>query len=134
MEWFWFFRSELGRCPIADQREARRLELGVRRASFRQIYHRAGRMRLISRADSGPKHRRILFAIGPARHAGMLKANKGDTPVLMSEFLVGYVPGMEAQRFDIDHSAKLIPAGADIVFEVHYTTNGATSEHQTKPA
>jgi hypothetical protein len=45
------------------------------------------------------------------------------------EFLVGYAPGMQAQRFDIDHSAKLIPAGSDIILQVHYTTNGKTVEH-----
>ena len=44
---------------------------------------------------------------------------------------MGYVPGMEAQRFDIDQSAKLIPAGADIVFEMHYTPNGTPGEDQT---
>jgi hypothetical protein len=39
---------------------------------------------------------------------------------------------MEAQRFDIDNSAKLIPAGADIVLEVHYTANGIAGADQTK--
>ncbi|HEX5229436.1 MAG TPA: thiol-disulfide isomerase, partial [Bryobacteraceae bacterium] len=72
------------------------------------------------------------YAPGPNRQAEMVKANGGNLEVLKNEFLVGYVPGMEAQRFDIDHSAKLIPAGADIVFEVHYTTNGTPSEDQTK--
>jgi hypothetical protein len=49
------------------------------------------------------------------------------------EFLAGYSPGMGAQRFDIDDSAKLIPAGSDIVLQVHYTTNGKTAEKdQTK--
>ena len=72
------------------------------------------------------------YAPGPNRQADMLKANKGDFSVLTSEFFVGYVPGMEAQRFDIDQSAKLIPAGADIVLEVHYTTNGTESADQTK--
>ena len=72
------------------------------------------------------------YAPGPTRQQDMLKANNGDASVLTSEFLVGYVPGMEAQRFDIDQSAKLIPAGADIVFEVHYTTNGTEGEDQTK--
>ena len=38
---------------------------------------------------------------------------------------------MEAQRFDIDHSAKLIPAGSDIVFELHFTTNGTAGEDRT---
>jgi mono/diheme cytochrome c family protein len=45
------------------------------------------------------------------------------------EFLVGYAPGMQEQRFDIDQSAKLIPAGSDIVLQIHYTTNGKTVEH-----
>jgi len=49
------------------------------------------------------------------------------------EFLAGYSPGMQPQRFDIDHSAKLIPAGADIVLQVHYTPNGkSVVEDQTK--
>jgi hypothetical protein len=72
------------------------------------------------------------FAPGPNRQADMLKAVGGDMSVLTSEFFVGYVPGMEAQRFDVDRSARLIPAGADVVLEVHYTTNGVESEDQTK--
>lgn len=32
----------------------------------------------------------------------------------------------------MDRSARLIPAGADIVLEVHYTTNGTEGEDQTK--
>jgi len=72
------------------------------------------------------------WAPGPTRQVDMLNANNGDASVLTSEFFVGYVPGMEAQRFDIDQSAKLIPAGADIVFEVHYTTNGVEGEDRTK--
>ena len=72
------------------------------------------------------------WAPGPTRQADMLRENDGDMSVLTSEFLVGYVPGMEAQRFDIDRSARLIPAGADLVLEVHYTTNGVAGEDQTK--
>jgi hypothetical protein len=72
------------------------------------------------------------WAPGPTRQQDMLKENGGDLSVLTSEFLVGYVPGMEAQRFDIDQSAKLIPAGADIVFEVHYTANGREGLDRTK--
>jgi hypothetical protein len=71
------------------------------------------------------------YAPGPTRNADLIKAAGGDRAVLDNEFLVGYVPGMQAQRFDIDDSAKLIPAGADIVFEVHYTTNGIAGEDQS---
>jgi hypothetical protein len=72
------------------------------------------------------------WAPGPNRMADLARANGGDMSVLTSEFFVGYVPGMEAQRFDVDRSARLIQAGADIVLEVHYTTNGMESEEQTK--
>jgi len=62
-------------------------------------------------------------------------ASKPDSQQLVkdvNEFLVGYVPGMQPQRYDIDHSAKLIPAGSDIVFEVHYTANGKPAQDQTR--
>jgi hypothetical protein len=74
------------------------------------------------------------YAPGPNRMQDLLKQVKdsGAKASIGNEFLVGYVPGMQPQRFDIDHSAKLIPAGADIVFEVHYTTNGQETEDQTK--
>lgn len=40
-----------------------------------------------------------------------------------------YNPGLGAQNFEIDGSAKLIPKGSDFVFELHYTTTGkATSD------
>jgi hypothetical protein len=71
------------------------------------------------------------YAPGPTRNEDLIRANGGNPAVIDNEFLVGYVPGMEAQRFDIDRSAKLIPAGADIVFEMHYTTNGKEGEDQT---
>jgi Cytochrome c len=53
--------------------------------------------------------------------------NPNAKPVNISyEFLAGYSPGMQAQRFDIDHSAKLIPAGSDIILQMHFTPNGKT--------
>ena len=71
------------------------------------------------------------YAPGPTRDLDLIKAAGGSLAVLDNEFLVGYVPGMEAQRFDMDNSAKLIPAGADIVFEIHYTATGVAGEDQT---
>jgi mono/diheme cytochrome c family protein len=60
-------------------------------------------------------------------------------PVNVSnEWLLGYVPGVHGEYFDVHHdpahrAAKLIPAGADLVFEMHYTPNGKTaSEDLTK--
>jgi len=51
-----------------------------------------------------------------------------------NEWLLGYVPGIQPQNyFDLDHkAAKLIPAGSDLVFEMHYTANGKPAEDQTK--
>ena len=34
------------------------------------------------------------------------------------------IPGSGAQRFDIGGSAKFVPKGSDLVFELHYTTSG----------
>lgn len=49
-------------------------------------------------------------------------------PVNLSyEFLAGYSPGMGPQRFDVDHSAKLIPAHSDLVFQIHYLANGKSA-------
>ena len=51
-----------------------------------------------------------------------------------NEWLLGYVPGTQSQTyFDLEHkAAKLIPAGSDIVFEMHYTANGTQASDQTK--
>ena len=49
-------------------------------------------------------------------------------PVNMSyELLAAYSPGMQPQRFDVDHSAKLVPAGSDIVLQIHYTPDGKSA-------
>ena len=50
------------------------------------------------------------------------------------ELLTAYAPGLQAQRFDlpIAETAKLIPAGSDLVFQLHYTTNGKPGTDKTK--
>ena len=55
-------------------------------------------------------------------------------PVDMSyELLAAYAPGVQPQRFDIDHSAKLVPANSDIILQLHYTANGKTTmQDQTR--
>jgi hypothetical protein len=54
--------------------------------------------------------------------------NPQTQPVNMNfEYLAGYSPGMQAERFDVSQSAKLIPAGSDIVLQVHYTPNGRSA-------
>jgi hypothetical protein len=50
------------------------------------------------------------------------------------ELLAAFVPGLQAQRFDspIPDAAKFVPAGADLVFQLHYTTNGKPATDQTR--
>jgi len=54
-----------------------------------------------------------------------------DTSALPSDFLVGYAPGQPAEILR-PGEAKLIKAGSDIVFEVHYTPNGKAVMDRTK--
>jgi hypothetical protein len=41
-------------------------------------------------------------------------------------------PGLGAQTFDIDGSAKMIPKGSDFVFELHYTAAGQPTTDRSK--
>jgi Copper type II ascorbate-dependent monooxygenase, C-terminal domain len=47
-----------------------------------------------------------------------------------SDMLLVYAPGSEPDRWP-DGMAKYIPAGSDIVFQMHYTTNGKAATDQT---
>jgi hypothetical protein len=68
----------------------------------------------------------VFFIAPPA------KANeKTDTSALPSDFLVGYAPGQPAEILR-PGEGKLIKAGSDIVFEVHYTPNGKATKDQTR--
>jgi hypothetical protein len=46
--------------------------------------------------------------------------------------LAVYVPGIQPQNFALSDSALLIPAGSDLVLEVHYTTNGTAASDLTR--
>jgi mono/diheme cytochrome c family protein len=54
-----------------------------------------------------------------------------DTSALPSDFLVGYAPGQPAEILR-PGQAKLIKAGSDFVFQVHYTPNGKATRDQTR--
>lgn len=58
---------------------------------------------------------------------------RGD-PMAGVELLAAFAPGLQAQRFDspVADAAKLVPAGSDLVFQLHYTTNGKPATDQTK--
>jgi hypothetical protein len=58
-------------------------------------------------------------------------AEEPDTSALPSDFLVGYAPGQPAEILR-PGQAKLIKAGSDFIFQVHYTPNGKAVVDQTR--
>lgn len=68
----------------------------------------------------------VFFTAPPAK-----ADEKTDTSGLPSDFLVGYAPGQPAEILR-PGEGKLIKAGSDIVFEVHYTPNGKATQDQTR--
>jgi hypothetical protein len=52
-----------------------------------------------------------------------------NSPEEGNDILGKFNPGLGAQRFDQEGAAKFVPKGSDLVYEMHYTTNGkATSD------
>jgi hypothetical protein len=49
-----------------------------------------------------------------------------------NDILGKYNPGLGAQSFDINGSAKFVPKGSDLVFELHYTTMGQATQDASK--
>ena len=49
-----------------------------------------------------------------------------------TDLLGKYNPGLGAQSFDVDGSAKLIPKGSDLVFNLHYTSVGTPQTDRSK--
>jgi hypothetical protein len=49
-----------------------------------------------------------------------------------TDLLGKYNPGLGAQRFDVDNSAKFVPKGSDIVFNIHYTAVGTEQDDLSK--
>jgi hypothetical protein len=54
-----------------------------------------------------------------------------DTSSLPSDFLVGYAPGQPPEILE-PGQAKLVKAGSDIVFEIHYTTDGTPGDDRSR--
>ncbi|MEW4456297.1 redoxin domain-containing protein [Bremerella sp. JC817] len=68
-------------------------------------------------------HHILCFAVSPgALKKGMLPLEGGA-----GGFLFGYVPGMLAKSYP-EGAAKKIPAGARLVFQIHYTPIGSPQE------
>jgi len=54
---------------------------------------------------------------------------RAEAHATTSDMLLVYAPGSEPDRWP-DGMAKFVPAGSDLVFQMHYTTNGhAASDH-----
>lgn len=68
----------------------------------------------------------VFFEAPPAKKG--VKADPGDVP---SDWLDGYAPGQPPDIFK-PGQAKLVPAGSDIVMEVHYMPNGKATTDQAK--
>jgi hypothetical protein len=53
-----------------------------------------------------------------------------STPWQGLELLTAYVPGLRAEGFDLPlaEAAKLVPAGSDLVFQLHCTTKGQSRD------
>jgi hypothetical protein len=49
-----------------------------------------------------------------------------------TDLLGKYNPGLGAQSFDVDGSAKFIPKGSDLVFNMHYTSVGTPQTDRSK--
>jgi hypothetical protein len=56
--------------------------------------------------------------------------SKGEGDMRDAEFLVGYAPGLPPTELP-EGRAKLIRAGSDIIFEMHYTANGHAATDRT---
>jgi len=49
-----------------------------------------------------------------------------------NDILGKFNPGLGAQSFDVNGSAKFVPKGSDLVFELHYTTMGQPAQDVSK--
>ena len=49
-----------------------------------------------------------------------------------TDLLGKYNPGLGAQSFDVDGSAKFIPKGSDLVFNLHYTSIGTPQTDRSR--
>jgi hypothetical protein len=68
----------------------------------------------------------VFFEAPPAKKDA--KAPKDDVP---TDWLIGYAPGQPPDMFKLGQ-AKLIPAGSDLVLEVHYMPEGKATTDQAR--
>ncbi|MFN0106757.1 MAG: thiol-disulfide isomerase [Bryobacteraceae bacterium] len=85
-------------------------------------------------------HHAVVFVRPPrsvwlrAHPAGQLFTAKGlalEGLSTLDEVVAAYLPGADPHILPEGH-AKLIPAGSDLVFQIHYTANGRAARDQTR--
>jgi peroxiredoxin len=72
-------------------------------------------------------HHILVFAVDPKHPKRWQEETRGGE----RGFFAGMVPGGEAIRF-ADGTAKRLPAGATLMFQVHYTPTGSEKEDRSK--
>ena len=65
---------------------------------------------------------------GVAYEAGMGRNSTEEGNDILGKFN----PGLGAQTFEVDGSAKLVPKGSDFVFELHYTATGKPTTDRSR--
>jgi hypothetical protein len=65
---------------------------------------------------------------GDAYSAGMGRNSISEGNDILGKFN----PGLGAQSFEVGASAKFVPKGSDLVFELHYTATGTPTQDQSK--
>ena len=82
-----------------------------------------------------PKMPNMVPDMAPDTKSGAAKVqtttSKGGGADVPSDWLVGYAPGQTPDMYK-DGEAKLIPAGSDLVMEVHYMPNGTATTDQAR--
>jgi hypothetical protein len=64
-------------------------------------------------------------------HHIVVSVRAPDSPDPQGEFLAGYGPGSMPEMLG-EGQAKLIKAGSDLIFQLHYTTNGTAARDRSK--
>jgi hypothetical protein len=91
-------------------------------------------------SSRGHVHHAVVFVRPPksvwlrGREPGQLFTAKGQALAGLStldEVIAAYLPGADPHRLPDGH-AKLIPAGSDLIFQIHYTPNGQPGEDRTR--
>jgi hypothetical protein len=65
---------------------------------------------------------------GEAYETGSLVMTKGEAPETLGKFN----PGLGAQNFSLFDSAKFVPKGSDLVFNLHYTSVGKATTDRSR--